>query len=37
MNKQVRGKKMFAMPNKKDKSKRPQRKQKHKAQFVAGW
>jgi hypothetical protein len=30
MNKQVRGVKMFAMPSKKDKARRPHRKQKHK-------
>jgi hypothetical protein len=30
MNKQVRGKKMLALPSKKDKAKRPFRKSKHK-------
>lgn len=30
MNKRIRGKKMFAMPSKKDKAVRPLRKQKHK-------
>jgi hypothetical protein len=33
MNKQVRGKKMFAMPSKKDKARRPDRKQKHKTRL----
>ena len=33
MNKQTRGKKMLAMPSKKDKAKRPDRKQKHKKRY----
>ena len=33
MNKQIRGKKMFAMPSKKDKAKRTWRKKKYKSKL----
>ena len=37
MNKQIRGRKMLAMPNKKDKFRRPLRKQKYKKQLANSW
>ena len=33
MNKHTRGKRMFPMPSKKDKARKPARKQKHKLNF----